>query len=198
MSSPPNAAVVKYMPTVISVAEIRRAVSAAGVELAEPAAAGEDAEARARRMEIARQKRRLIWGLIFTVPLFLLAMGARFDADPRIASAERRGSTCCCSCWPRRCSSTWAGSTTSARSRRCAAGEANMDVLIAMGSSAAYFYSLPVAFGLLPGHVYFETAAVIITLIVLGKFLEARAKGRTSEALRKLRVAAGANGARHP
>jgi len=40
--------------------------------------------------------------------------------------------------------------------------------------------------GLFPGHVYFETAAVIITLIRLGKFLEARAKGRTSEAIKKL------------
>jgi len=65
-------------------------------------------------------------------------------------------------------------------------GSANMDVLIVLGSSAAYLYSLPVAFGLLSGHVYFETAAVIITLIRLGKFLEARAKGRTSEAIRKL------------
>jgi len=55
-----------------------------------------------------------------------------------------------------------------------------------MGSSAAYFYSIPVLLGWIDGHVYFETAAVIITLIVLGKFLEARAKGRTSEAIRKL------------
>ncbi len=53
---------------------------------------------------------------------------------------------------------------------------ANMDVLVALGSSAAYFYSLPITFGWLGGHVYFETAAVIITLIKLGKFLEARAK----------------------
>jgi Cu+-exporting ATPase len=63
---------------------------------------------------------------------------------------------------------------------------ANMDVLIAMGSSAAFFYSLPITFGWLAGHVYYETAAVIITLIKLGKFLEARAKGRTSEAIKKL------------
>jgi Cu+-exporting ATPase len=61
-----------------------------------------------------------------------------------------------------------------------------MDVLIAMGSSAAYFYSIPVLLGMIPGHVYFETGAVIITLIKLGKFLEARAKGRTSEAIKKL------------
>jgi Cu+-exporting ATPase len=61
-----------------------------------------------------------------------------------------------------------------------------MDVLIVMGSSAAFFYSLPITFGWLVGHVYYETAAVIITLIRLGKFLEARAKGRTSEAIKKL------------
>ena len=65
-------------------------------------------------------------------------------------------------------------------------GSANMDVLIAMGSSVAYIYSIVVMLGLLSGHVYFETAAVIITLIRLGKFLEARAKGRTSEAIKKL------------
>ena len=63
---------------------------------------------------------------------------------------------------------------------------ANMDVLIAMGSSVAYFYSIFIVLGLIVGHVYFETAAVIITLIRLGKYLEARAKGRTSEAIKKI------------
>ena len=63
---------------------------------------------------------------------------------------------------------------------------ANMDVLIAMGSSAAFFYSLPITFGWLMGHVYYETAAVIITLIKLGKLIEARAKGRTSDAIKKM------------
>ncbi|MDP3451255.1 MAG: copper-translocating P-type ATPase, partial [Anaerolineaceae bacterium] len=65
-------------------------------------------------------------------------------------------------------------------------GSANMDVLVALGTSAAFLYSLPVTFGLLSGHVYFETAAVIIVLIKLGKLLEVRAKGRTSEAIKKL------------
>jgi Cu+-exporting ATPase len=62
-----------------------------------------------------------------------------------------------------------------------------MDVLIALGSSVAYFYSVGVTLGLiLSPHVYFETGAAIITLIMLGKFLEARAKGQTSEALKAL------------
>jgi Cu+-exporting ATPase len=65
-------------------------------------------------------------------------------------------------------------------------GSANMDVLVALGSSAAYFYSIPIALGLIPGHVYFETAAVIITLVKLGKFLEAKAKGGAGDAIRKL------------
>jgi len=62
-----------------------------------------------------------------------------------------------------------------------------MDVLVAMGSSVAYFYSVGVIlFPALGGHVYFETSAVIITLIKLGKMLESRTKGRTGGAIRKL------------
>jgi copper-(or silver)-translocating P-type ATPase len=68
---------------------------------------------------------------------------------------------------------------------------ANMDVLVAMGTSAAYLYSLylllrAAAEGKEPMGLYFETSAVLITLILLGKYFEARAKGRSSEAIRKL------------
>lgn len=69
-------------------------------------------------------------------------------------------------------------------------GSANMDVLVAMGTSAAYFYSLYQAIvtaGSHHGpHLYFETSAVLITLILLGKLFEARAKGRSSEAIKTL------------
>jgi Cu+-exporting ATPase len=61
-----------------------------------------------------------------------------------------------------------------------------MDTLIAMGSSAAYFYSIALMVSGMAGHVYFETAAMIITLILVGKFLEARAKGQTSTAIKAL------------
>lgn len=64
-------------------------------------------------------------------------------------------------------------------------GSANMDVLIALGTSAAYILSIANTF-FTRGDVYYETAAVIITLIILGKLLESAAKGRTSEAIRKL------------
>ncbi len=79
------------------------------------------------------------------------------------------------------------------------AGGANMDVLIALGSSVAYFYSVGVTFGLiLSPNVYYETGAAIITLIMLGKFLEARAKGKTSEALKALDGFARQDRARSP
>src|SRR5207344_1740597 len=66
-------------------------------------------------------------------------------------------------------------------------GGANMDVLVALGTSAAYLYSAIVTLlGLYGQHVYFEAAAVIITLVLLGKLLEARAKIRTSAAIEQL------------
>jgi P-type Cu+ transporter len=64
---------------------------------------------------------------------------------------------------------------------------ANMDVLVAMGSSTAYFYSAAVLFFPEIGdHVYFETAAVIVTLVRLGKLMEAGTKRRTGGAIRQL------------
>src|SRR5574342_1292536 len=68
---------------------------------------------------------------------------------------------------------------------------ANMDVLVALGTSAAYFYSLAEAIKTIGNphyhpHLYFETSAVLITLILVGKLFEALAKGRTTEAISKL------------
>jgi Cu+-exporting ATPase len=65
---------------------------------------------------------------------------------------------------------------------------ANMDVLVALGTSAAYFYSLLAYFGLLGPHreVFFETSVMLIAFIRLGKYLEARARGKAGEALKKL------------
>ncbi|WP_442595745.1 heavy metal translocating P-type ATPase [Neobacillus sp. D3-1R] len=68
---------------------------------------------------------------------------------------------------------------------------ANMDVLVALGTSAAYFYSVYLSIQTIiqnthPTGLYFETSAILITLIILGKLFEARAKGRSSEAIKKL------------
>jgi len=186
---------VKYVPTIITQAELRRAVSAAGFEAIELGGQAEDAEALAREHEINEQRRLLIIGLIFTVPLFVLSMSKDFGLLPDFVYTHTSMSGM-------RDAQPWfnwlmlalaapvqfyvgwqyyVGAFKSLRNK-----SANMDVLIAMGSSAAFFYSLPITFGWLMGHVYYETAAVIITLIKLGKFLEARAKGRTSDAIKKM------------
>jgi P-type Cu+ transporter len=178
---------VSYVPTVVSQAEIRAAVSQSGFEAVELGGDAEDAEAKARQTEIEHQSMLLFVGALFTIPLFLYSMAIDFGL---IQSAADHGTsnTARYIMWflatPVQFYVGWqyyVGAFKALRNR-----SANMDVLIAMGSSAAYFYSIPVALGLLHGHVYFETAAVIITLIKLGKFLEARAKGRTSEAIKKL------------
>jgi Cu+-exporting ATPase len=176
---------ITYIPTVVSQSELRKAVTSAGFETVDTGGETEDAERKAREAEIAQQRHFLLVGLLFTVPLFLLSMAGDFGLlPPAIANASWLK-------WMMFVLATpvqfyvggqyYVGAYKALRN-----GSANMDVLIAMGSSVAYFYSIPVMLGLLPGHVYFETSAVIITLIKLGKFLEARAKGRTSEAIKKL------------
>jgi P-type Cu+ transporter len=175
---------VKYVPTVVSQGEIRAAVSKAGFEALEQGGEAEDAEAKARQAEIANQKHLLIVGLIFTLPLFVFSMLRDMMLLGSWADAAWVNVLVWAVATPVQFYVGWqyyVGAYKALRNR-----SANMDVLIAMGSSVAYFYSVVVTVGLLSGHVYFETAAVIITLIRVGKFLEARAKGRTSEAIKKL------------
>jgi Cu+-exporting ATPase len=174
----------RYIPTVVSQAEIRQAVSRAGFEALELGGEAEDVEARARQHEIDEQRRLLIIGLLFTVPLFLFSMARDFGLLGMWAHADWVHWLMLAFATPVQFyvgGQYYVGAYKALRN-----GSANMDVLIAMGSSVAYLYSLPIVFGWLDGHVYLETAAVIITLIRLGKFLEARAKGRTSEAIKKL------------
>ena len=176
---------VRYIPTLASQADLRRAVAAAGFAALELGGETEDVEGEARRREIATQKRLLITGLLFTLPLFLLSMGRDFGWLPAgIGQAPWLNWLFFALATPVQFYVGWQYYVGGYKALRN--GSANMDVLIALGSSAAYIYSIPVMLGWIPGHVYFETGAVIITLIRLGKFLEARAKGRTSEAIKKL------------
>jgi len=176
---------VRYIPTLVSQEEIRVAVRAAGFEPLEAASDVVDVEQQARQAEINRQRRLLTLGLSLTLPLFLLGMGRDLSLVPHaIAHAGWYNWVMFALATPVQFivgAQYYSGAFKALRNR-----SANMDVLIAMGSSAAYFYSLAILFGLIAGHLYFETAAVIICLILLGKLLEARARGRTSEAIRRL------------
>lgn len=204
-------ATISYIPGAVRRSDLVKAVEDAGYGVLDlsDAAAPEDAERAAREAEIDHQKRLVLMGLVFTVPLLILSM-ARDLVMATMPQETMAGMSMSSGVNPALEWLLWAGwpfvfgllatpvqfivgrqylvgAYKAARNRT-----ANMDTLIAIGSSAAYFYSVAVLIGILvgyaplQGHVYFETAAVILVLITLGKLLEARAKGRTSEAIKKL------------
>ena len=150
-----------------------------------------DEEDKARAEEFRHQKRQFIFGIIFTLPLFLISMGRDMNLIGAWASASWVNWLMFGLALPVQGYVAWdyyVGGIKALRNR-----SANMDVLVAMGSSVAFLYSLVVTIALgtdagarFGTHVYFETAAVIITLIKLGKLLEARAKGQITAALKKL------------
>ena len=175
---------VSYIPTLISQSDLRQAVSQAGFEAEILGDQFVDVEEQARKKEIRQQRRHLLIGLLFTVPLFVISMGRDFNLLGSWAFQPWVKWLMFALATPVQFyvgSHYYTGAYQSLKN-----GVANMDVLVALGSSAAYLYSLPVLFGLVSGHVYFETSAMIITLIKGGKYLEALAKGRTSEAIKKL------------
>ena len=185
-------AAVRYVVGTTGRASLVAAVRKAGYDVVEAQDEDEleDAEAAAREAEIRHQEKRLIVGIIFTTPLLLLSMSRDLGLLGEWSHATWVNWLFFALATPVQFYVGWdyyVGAYKSLRNR-----SANMDVLVVMGSSAAYFYSVAVLIALTLGstalgeHVYFETSATIITLIVLGKLLEARAKGRTSEAIKKL------------
>ena len=178
---------VEYLPGVVSLVTIQQAIRDAGYDVivAAEGEAPEDVERAAREAEIQSQTRKFWVGVVFTLPLFLLSMGRDFGLLGAWAHEAWVNWLFLALATPVQFYVGWDYYVGGFKSLR--AGSANMDVLVAMGSSTAYLYSLAVLlFSGLGGHVYFETSAMIITLIKLGKMLEARAKGRTSEAIKKL------------
>ena len=185
-------ATVRYVPGTIDRAEMAAAVRKAGYDVVEAAEGEEveDAEAAARAAEIRHQWTRLIVGIIFSAPLFLFSMSRDLGFLGHWAHDAWVNWLFLALATPVQFYVGWDYYTGAYKSLRN--GSANMDVLVAMGSSVAYLYSVAVLIAKTLGsnawgeHVYFETSAVIITLIVLGKLLEAQAKGQTSAAIKKL------------
>ncbi len=176
---------IRYIPTMINTEEINRIVKKAGFETIDQNMDEGNVEEKLRYEEIDNQRRLLIFGILFSLPLLLLSMSADLNLLPAaIGHSQWFKFVMMALATPVQFYVGWQYYVGAYKALRN--GSANMDVLVALGSSVAYFYSVLVVFGLLHGHVYFETAAVIITLIKLGKFLEARAKGKTSDSIKKL------------
>ena len=173
----------EYIPGMVSISEIAAVIRKAGFDLVQAGETEEmeDVEAKVRASELSKQKNLLIIGLVFTVPLVVYSMlrdfkiaGFSYDTYAMLLAATVVQFVV-----------GWHFYIGAYKSLRF--GSANMDVLIMMGASAAYFSSLFVTIGWIDSpNVYFETGAAIITLIRLGKYLETKAKGKTSQALKAL------------
>jgi Cu+-exporting ATPase len=187
-------ATISYIPGAVSRAAMVAAIERAGygVVQADPADDLFDAEEAARTEEIRRQTRRLMVGLFFTGLIFLIAHNwlflfltvHSFDSLDNWVYPVWVNFVLLVLATPVQFytgGDYYVGAYKSLRNKT-----ANMDVLVALGTSVTYFYSVIVTFGLLSAPTYFETSAMIVTLITLGKLLEARAKGKTSLAIRKL------------
>ncbi|MBW1841358.1 MAG: copper-translocating P-type ATPase [Deltaproteobacteria bacterium] len=178
---------VEYVPSVTDIDEIVSAIKKAGFNAIPPDETldADDAELKARKSEIKNQTRKFTVGVLFALPLFLMSMGRDFGLIGSWSHEPWVNWLFLALATPVQFYTGWdyyVGGLKSLKNK-----SANMDVLVAMGSSVAYFYSIAVLFfPLLGEHVYFETSAVIITLIKLGKMLEARTKGKTGGAIRKL------------
>lgn len=182
---------IEFIPSVLSPERIRSSVEKVGFGLfsvsEEHDSLSVDPEKAARDEETRDQKRKFVVGVIFSVPLFLLSMARDFGL---MGSGHASGFDFLS--WLFFLLATPVQFYTGldfyrAGYRSLRSGAANMDVLVALGSSAAYFFSLAVLISPeISDHVYFETSAIIITLIRLGKMLESGTKGRTGEAIRKL------------
>lgn len=178
---------VKYDPSQITIEEIYERVAKIGYE-AFPMET-KDETAKRKSDELKRQKAKFIISLILALPLLYTMFGHfSFLSFIPVPDLLMNGWFQFILATPIQFVLGWqfyVGAYKSLKSK-----SANMDVLVAMGTSVAYFYSLYLMLTHLghSGHVplYFETSAVLITLILLGKYFEMRAKGHASDAISKL------------
>ncbi|MEK6952101.1 MAG: copper-translocating P-type ATPase, partial [Nanoarchaeota archaeon] len=170
-------AVIKYDPSRLGLEEIKKAINNAGYKALEETSL--DREREVREEEIRKLKKIFFIGLILSIPIVILSFPEIFKIDFSLRNFVLLILTTPVQFYvgSRFYRSAW--SALKAKS-------ANMDSLIVVGTSAAYIYSLFTTFTSANGATYFDTAAVIITFIVLGKLLEAKAKGKTSESIKKL------------
>ncbi|MCU4968980.1 heavy metal translocating P-type ATPase [Bacillus toyonensis] len=180
---------VDFNPDEVSVNEMKSTITKLGYKL-EVKSDERDGSTDHRLQEIKRQKKKFIISFILSFPL-LWAMVSHFSFTSFIYLPDMLMNP-----WVQLALATpvqfiiggqfYIGAYKALRNK-----SANMDVLVALGTSAAYFYSVYLSIQSIGSSehmtdLYFETSAVLITLIILGKLFEAKAKGRSSEAIKKL------------
>ncbi len=179
-----------YTPDTVSPERIANAIEAAGYKAVLPKGAEEAAGEQAHQEELARFVSELVWAVVLTVPLLLLTMGPMVWSHlGLLIPTHTRQLVELALATPVQIYSGRRFYRMGIAALRHKSPD--MNTLVMLGSSAAYLYSVlavvvPQLFPPGTAHVYFEASATIITLILLGKYLEARTKGRTSQAITKL------------
>ncbi len=179
-------ALVEYLPGQVNLSGLGAAVASTGFEMVERGESAEEEVERQHRDDYLLLKRKLIVSAVLTVVILMGTMTPLLAFLPLSAPVWLFVLTTPVQFWVggQFYRSAWA---------RARHGSSDMNTLIAVGTSAAYLYSTVAVFA--PGffvavrqrpQMYFDTAAVIITLLLLGRLLEARAKRRTTEAIRRL------------
>jgi P-type Cu+ transporter len=180
-----NEAVIHYQPQTVDLNGIFEQIRKTGYDATEVPNTRREIEEKEQQSEgkFKRQVREFIWAAALTLPVFVIGM-----SHVKAGWAN----------WVMFVFSTpvvfWFGRSFFINAwKAIKLRSADMDLLVALGTGAAYLYSIiamffPALFAGTHGshHVYFEAAAVIVTLILLGHLMENRAKGRTSEAIKKL------------
>ncbi len=177
-----------YDPAVVKTDEVQHAVSKIGFELIEETGAAEE------EAFVNPYQMRLIISMIFTIPLLIIAMGPMLGMPlPRIISPDHNPLNFALLQLALTLPVIYMGRKFyTSGFANLFRGNPNMDTLIALGTSAAFVFSLYQVVMIWQGDhhaihsIYFESAATILALITLGKFLENISKGRTSQAIKKL------------
>lgn len=180
-------AVVEYVPGTVTIAAMEAAVQAVGYTLTPLAGESEGAEVAMRRREVLHWRNTFLLAAVLSFPLVLAMAADLLPTPPAWLAFWQNGWVQLVLATPVQFVAGWTFYKDAYHNLK--SRNANMSVLVSLGTSAAYVYSLV---GLIGGTasgvhgLYFETSAILITLVLLGKYLEALAKGRTSEAIRKL------------
>ncbi|BCB05583.1 heavy metal translocating P-type ATPase [Bacillus sp. KH172YL63] len=186
--------VIEYDPTVVTITDISGAVSDAGYEAHEEAEEAVDEDRDKKELHIKSMWKRFWVSAVFTLPLLIVSMGHMFGMplpeaiDPMVNPTGFALIQLVLTLPVMVMGKPFftVGFKTLTKLHP------NMDSLVALGTGAAFFYSLFATIMIISGsegyaqNLYYESAAVILTLITLGKYFEALSKGKTSEAIKKL------------
>ncbi len=175
--------VIEYDEELVATKTVRTALNAIGFDIVAEMTTDIDREAMTREREIRFYSQRFAFTLIFTIPIVIISFLPHLIL-PYLPLGITPAFVLFLLTTPVQFYGGYPFYKSSLNAARH--GKTNMDTLIMIGTSVAYFYSVAATFLLSVSMVFFESAAMLMTFILLGRTLEAMAKGRTSQAIRAL------------